>query len=505
MLDAYERVRPGHPDAGLLLAPRHPDRFDGRGGASSQAAGSPLVRYSAVDGDSAGAVRRAVVLARRRRAARALLRARARGVRRRQPRAGRRAQRARARARRAARPRRPAHRERAPTPSSACWPAAGRMRVEPADSLAWALADLLDEPARAADMGRRARALLETGQGAVERHLKIIAARLTSGPLRARCRRLGARPSTSKPCAAGVGRRAGAPTARCARRSCRRRAPTAPSPRSATGSTMRGWLAADARARARVQRRQPRRRRHRQDADRALARGDAGGARPAGRRSWRAATASGAAGWWWSARRACRSSSAADGGDEAMLLARRFAGPVDHRRATRRGGGVRLRALRRRHDRPRRRLPAPRPGARRGPRAARRSRRCRALLPAGPLREPRAALDRARALLVVDRPRAVATAPGPPLFRARLVPTALVSAAAEPWALEPLAVLGAARSSRWRAWRGRSASPPRSPPPARASSACSASRTITPTRRTTWRRSARRRTRAPWSRPRRTW
>jgi 3-deoxy-D-manno-octulosonic-acid transferase len=53
------------------------------------------------------------------------------------------------------------------------------LRVSSAESLAWALAGLLDEPARMADMGRRARALLEGGQGAVERHLKIIAARLS--------------------------------------------------------------------------------------------------------------------------------------------------------------------------------------------------------------------------------------------------------------------------------------------------------------------------------------
>jgi 3-deoxy-D-manno-octulosonic-acid transferase len=55
----------------------------------------------------------------------------------------------------------------------------GAMRVSSAESLAWALAGLLDEPERMADMGRRARALLESGHGAVERHLKVIAARLS--------------------------------------------------------------------------------------------------------------------------------------------------------------------------------------------------------------------------------------------------------------------------------------------------------------------------------------
>jgi hypothetical protein len=53
------------------------------------------------------------------------------------------------------------------------------MRVSSTDSLAWALAGLLDEPERMADMGRKARALIESGHGAVELHLKVIAARLT--------------------------------------------------------------------------------------------------------------------------------------------------------------------------------------------------------------------------------------------------------------------------------------------------------------------------------------
>jgi 3-deoxy-D-manno-octulosonic-acid transferase len=56
----------------------------------------------------------------------------------------------------------------------------GAQRVSSSESLAWALAALLDQPPRAVEMGLRARALLETGQGAVDRHLKIIAARLSS-------------------------------------------------------------------------------------------------------------------------------------------------------------------------------------------------------------------------------------------------------------------------------------------------------------------------------------
>ncbi len=56
----------------------------------------------------------------------------------------------------------------------------GALRVSSTDSLAWALAGLLNEPRRAMDMGRRARVLVESARGAIDRHLKVIAARLTS-------------------------------------------------------------------------------------------------------------------------------------------------------------------------------------------------------------------------------------------------------------------------------------------------------------------------------------
>src|SRR5262249_46367894 len=65
----------------------------------------------------------------------------------------------------------------------------------------------------------------------------------------------------------------------------------------------------------------------------------------------------------------------AEGGDEAVTPARRFPGPGAPGTAPARGG----RALRARHDRPRRWLPAPSPRARRGPRARRRRRGCRPL------------------------------------------------------------------------------------------------------------------------------
>jgi 3-deoxy-D-manno-octulosonic-acid transferase len=100
----------------------------------------------------------------------------------------------------------------------------GALRVSSAESLAWALAGLLDAPERAADMGRRARALVESGQGAVERHLKIITARLTQTPPRS--------PSAR-------GRDAPPASARSAPRSSRPRSRMARSRRSATGSTTR--------------------------------------------------------------------------------------------------------------------------------------------------------------------------------------------------------------------------------------------------------------------------
>jgi len=60
-------------------------------------------------------------------------------------------------------------------------------------------------------------------------------------------------------------------------------------------------------------------------------------------------------------------------------------------------------------------------------------------LPAGPLREPAAGLARARAVLALDG--AGPAPPGLPFFRARLLPIALVRAAAEDWVEEPLAAL----------------------------------------------------------------
>jgi 3-deoxy-D-manno-octulosonic-acid transferase len=54
----------------------------------------------------------------------------------------------------------------------------GALRVSSAEVLALAVDDLLADPARAADMGRRAATAVSGGQGALERHMKIVAARL---------------------------------------------------------------------------------------------------------------------------------------------------------------------------------------------------------------------------------------------------------------------------------------------------------------------------------------
>jgi 3-deoxy-D-manno-octulosonic-acid transferase len=58
--------------------------------------------------------------------------------------------------------------------------AGGAVRVATVDDLVATLDVLLAEPGRAAAMGLRARRACRTGEGAVERHLKVIAARLSA-------------------------------------------------------------------------------------------------------------------------------------------------------------------------------------------------------------------------------------------------------------------------------------------------------------------------------------
>src|SRR5439155_25783267 len=59
-------------------------------------------------------------------------------------------------------------------------PGGGLVRVESPAALTAALAGLLADAERAVAMGQRARAVAESGRGALERHVKIITARLTS-------------------------------------------------------------------------------------------------------------------------------------------------------------------------------------------------------------------------------------------------------------------------------------------------------------------------------------
>lgn len=175
VLDAFRRLLPGRPDLVLLLAPRHPDRM--RGAASAvDAAGLRCVRYSALGEqpieppvvvllDVMGVLAHCYPLAVAAFVGGSLVPVGGHNVL--EPAAAGRAVLV------------GPHTEHAADVVDRLIAGGGALRVGSAESLAWALAGLLDAPDRAVDMGRRARALVESGQGAVERHLKIIAARLT--------------------------------------------------------------------------------------------------------------------------------------------------------------------------------------------------------------------------------------------------------------------------------------------------------------------------------------
>jgi len=176
VLDAYRRIVPGRQDVVLLIAPRHPDRVKAVE-ALVRASGLPLVRYSALGDapvpapgvillDTVGTLAYCYALALAAFVGGSLVPVGGHNVL--EP----------------ARAGRPVlvgpHTAHAAEVVDRLVAGGGAVRVTSTDSLAWTLAGLLDAPERAADMGRRARALVETGQGAVDRHLKIIAARLTS-------------------------------------------------------------------------------------------------------------------------------------------------------------------------------------------------------------------------------------------------------------------------------------------------------------------------------------
>jgi 3-deoxy-D-manno-octulosonic-acid transferase len=175
VLDAYRRLVAGRPDLVLVLAPRHPDRMRGAASAIEQA-GFRCVRYSTLGDerieppvvvllDMMGALAHCYALGVAAFVGGSLVPVGGHNVL--EPAA-------------AARPVLVGpHTEHAADVVERLVAGGGALRVSSAESLAWALAGLLDAPERAADMGRRARALVESGQGAVERHLKIITARLT--------------------------------------------------------------------------------------------------------------------------------------------------------------------------------------------------------------------------------------------------------------------------------------------------------------------------------------
>ncbi len=179
LLDAYDRVVRGHRDAVLLLAPRHPERLDAVA-ALVTGRGLALARYSAlVDGSATLAAGPTVVLLdvvgplahcyglgrvafvggslvpvgghnvlEPARLARAII-------------VG-------------------PHTANARDVVERLVAARGAVRVDTTDALAWTLDHLLAHPDEATAMGQRAQAIVRTGQGAVDRHMKIIAARLES-------------------------------------------------------------------------------------------------------------------------------------------------------------------------------------------------------------------------------------------------------------------------------------------------------------------------------------
>jgi 3-deoxy-D-manno-octulosonic-acid transferase len=179
LLEVYDRIVRGHREAVLLLAPRHPERVDAVASLVS-GRGLPLVRYSTLDGDATplpagplvilldvvGPLAHCYGLASVAFVGGSLVPVGGHNVL--EP----------------ARLARPIvvgpHTANAKEVVDRLLAGKGAVRVESADALAWTLDHLLAHPEEAAAMGRRAQGLAQTGQGAVERHMKIIAARLVS-------------------------------------------------------------------------------------------------------------------------------------------------------------------------------------------------------------------------------------------------------------------------------------------------------------------------------------
>ena len=151
LLDAYRALVTAHPDVVLLLAPRHRERVAAVESVVTSA-GLPCLRYSRL---AAGPVvlppGPAVLLldvVEPARAARPIL-------------VG-------------------PHTEHSAALVARLAAAGGLVRVESPAALTAALGALLGDVERTTAMGQRARAVAESGRGALERHVKIIAARLTA-------------------------------------------------------------------------------------------------------------------------------------------------------------------------------------------------------------------------------------------------------------------------------------------------------------------------------------
>jgi 3-deoxy-D-manno-octulosonic-acid transferase len=179
VLDAYDRVVRGHRDVVLLLAPRHPERMDAVAALIDERK-LPSRRYSALDGDAGplppgplvilldvvGPLAHCYGLGVVAFVGGSLV-----------PKGGHNVL-------EPARLARPIivgpHTENAREVVERLLAGKGAVRVDSTDGLAWTLDHLLAHPEEALAMGRRAQGLVQTGQGAVERHMKVIAARLVT-------------------------------------------------------------------------------------------------------------------------------------------------------------------------------------------------------------------------------------------------------------------------------------------------------------------------------------
>jgi 3-deoxy-D-manno-octulosonic-acid transferase len=179
LIDAYDRTVRGHRDAVLILAPRHPERLEAVATLVA-ARGLPLVRYSALGAEGAslpagplvvlldvvGPLAHCYGLGRIAFVGGSLVPVGGHNV---------------------LEPARVAsaivvgpHTANAADVVQRLLAGRGALRVDSAEALAWTLDHLLANPEEAIAIGQRAFALVQTGQGAVERHMKIIAARLIS-------------------------------------------------------------------------------------------------------------------------------------------------------------------------------------------------------------------------------------------------------------------------------------------------------------------------------------